>query len=217
MTEEEYKSDLNKAYENSRFLINPESGNQVTFILKENISTEKIGDFFSDFPEDVNVEIYNQKKHEENIKAVQTKYADFLSKNPMGTGTMSGPSYVDTVIATLNWFGIYVLFPWMIKNILSDINDKAWGKIKNSFKNVLSAFSEKEKNKNIGVTFWIDSWHIIFVFDLKLDESIILNGLEDIPIVVKDIKNGKYTFLSLVFELDKNTGKWTQTNSKYIR
>jgi hypothetical protein len=105
----------------------------------------------------------------------------------------------------------------MVSNIINDINNKLWGKVKSSFKSVFYFFYKKEKDKNIGVTFRMDSWHIIFIFDLRLEKSIIINGFDSIPSVLKLIKEGKYHFLSLVFKLDRKTGKWKQTNTKYLR
>ncbi|MEK7586099.1 MAG: hypothetical protein AAB477_02620 [Patescibacteria group bacterium] len=219
MKAEEYKEDLRKAYENSTVLINPESENEISFLLNENISKEEAASLFNNFPKELKVNIYISKKHEEELETVKIKYEEFLSRvDGLGMGSPStGLSYVDVIVNNLDLFGRYIFFPWAIKKILEDIDDKIWDKIKTSFKNVYSKFFKRNKNKNIAFVFWIDSKQALFIFNLNFKKEIIMDSLENVPTVLKEIKNGKYVYLSLIFEINENTGKWVQTNDKYIR
>jgi hypothetical protein len=195
---------------------------KITFIIKDDTKKEELSELLLDLP--IDIEIYNENQSpKENLPIGCESTSGFSTVTGQscsgGSVAQTGISAVDQAISTINWFGLYLLSPWLIKKILSDADDKIWIKVKSSFKNVFNFFLKKKKeDKNIGLTFWYESWHIIFIFNINLNEDVLINGFENIPIVVKNIESGKYSpYMSLIFELDPSSEQWSQINNKNHR
>jgi hypothetical protein len=157
------------------------------------------------------VEIYNNETIDQNRNLVYQKFKKELEENKISSN-FGGPS-ADGFFAVSD-FVIAVLFNWSIIHIFDDIDDKAWGLVKENLLKIYKLLAKSKKDKKELVIRTASKIieralpTIIFIFPGELTGEEFKNELNNIFIITQKVITQKESVSVYKYTYDVNTKSW---------